>query len=94
MNVSFVSVPSVCADDVGDDKAEDSIEEEEEEDDNDDYDDEFEEEDPVKQSISKVRTIFGNWECCYQLKPWVDNPLGPPKLRFTIFQNLRGLKIL
>jgi len=47
VDVGFVSVPCVCADDVGDDKAEDSVEEEEEEDDDDDYNDEFEEEDPV-----------------------------------------------
>jgi hypothetical protein len=87
VDVGFVSVPGICADDVGDDKAEDSVEEEEEKDDDDDYNDEFEEENPVHR-------ISNCWECRYQLKPDVDNPLGPPKLRFTIPQSLSGLKML
>ena len=47
MDIRFVSMPGIRADDVRDDEAEYAVEEEEEEYDDDDHDDEFEEEDPV-----------------------------------------------
>jgi len=72
VDVGFVSVPGVCADDVGDDKAEDSVEEEEEEDDDDDDNDEFEEEDPVHR-------ISTYWECSLPIEARCGQPVGAAK---------------